>query len=246
MRLTDRVVVITGGARGIGGATARLCAAEGAKIVIGDMLEAEGANTVAEIRQAGGQALFVKTNVTNDADCGALMAAAIEAHGKIDVLVCAAGILRGAFQQVDVLDEATYMSVIEVNLKGDFLCARNAVPHMRKTGSGVILLFASVAGVRQPSSSLAYGSSKGGVHGFAMTLEAQLADSGIRVNDICPGSIDTDMKRENVLDAAKAHGQPTEGALSVASLASPDGVARLVTFLASADADYVRGTVFTR
>src|SRR5581483_7465870 len=103
-RLADKVALITGGARGIGGASARLFAAEGAKVVIGDLLEVEGAQTVAEIEAAGGAALFVRTDVTQEADCRQLATAAVERFGRLDVVLTCAGILQGAYQAIEDLD----------------------------------------------------------------------------------------------------------------------------------------------
>jgi NAD(P)-dependent dehydrogenase (short-subunit alcohol dehydrogenase family) len=246
MRLRDKVVVITGGARGIGGSTAKLFAAEGAKVVVADLLRESGDETVAAIRAAGGEAIFVRTDVSRAADCRALMSAAIETYGKLDVLVTCAGVLRGAFVPVDELEEEVFESVLDTNVTGTFLTIKHAVPYLKKCGRGVIVSLASGAGVKSPSSSCAYGSSKGAVHGLVMTLEPRLEPLGIRINDVCPGAIDTEMKRENVLDGARAIGLPTEGALESARLADPAGVARVLLFLASDDADYVRGTVFTR
>ena len=246
MRLRDKVIVITGGARGIGGAAAKLFAGEGAKVVVGDLLQAPGDGTVAEIRAAGGEAIFVRTDVTRAADCRTLMSAAVETYGRLDVLVTCAGVLRGAFVPVDELEEDVFESVLDVNVTGTFLTIKHAVPHLKRAGRGVVVCLASGAGVKGPSSSCAYGSSKGAVHGLVMTLEPKLEPLGIRINDVCPGAIDTEMKRENVLDAARATGRATDGALDDAKLADPVGVARLLLFLASDDADYVRGTVFTK
>jgi NAD(P)-dependent dehydrogenase (short-subunit alcohol dehydrogenase family) len=244
-RLEGRVAVITGAARGIGAATARVLAEEGAAVVLADTLDADGEGTARSIVESGGRARFVRADVTRRDDCRALVQAAVDAFGRLDVLVCCAGILRGAFQAPEDLEAATFEQVIEVNVKGTFLTVQAAVPHLRARG-GVILLLASGAGVKGPSSSLAYGTSKGGVHGLAMTLEAHLAPHGIRVNDVCPGAIDTDMKRENVRDSARARGADPEETLAQSGLGDPLGVARILAFLASSDADYVRGTVFTR
>ena len=230
MRLADRVVIITGGGRGIGAAAARVIAAEGGKVLLGDMLEAECEQTAAAIRTAGGDAVFLRTDVTKAADCARLAAKAVERHGHLDALICCAGILQGAMLQAEALDEATFSSVLEVNLKGTFLTVQAALPYLRKAEQPAILLLASEAGVKVPSSSLAYGASKGGVHGFAMTLEAQLAPHGIRVNDICPSSIATPMRIENLVDRAKAAGKDPEEARA----------------LAIQEADYMRGTIFTR
>ena len=248
MRLKDRVVIITGGGRGIGAATAHAVVAEGGKVVIGDMLAAEGEATRDALRAAGGSAVFVKTDVTQEADCLRLARTAVEQHGRLDVLICCAGILQGAMLQAEALDPATFDRVLSVNTKGTFLTVRAALPHLRKAEKPAILLLASEAGTKIPSSSLAYGASKGGVHGFAMTLEAQLAPQGIRVNEICPSSIATPMRIENLVDRARAAGRDPEQARAEAikDAGDPAGVARILAFLASAEADYVRGTIYTR
>jgi NAD(P)-dependent dehydrogenase (short-subunit alcohol dehydrogenase family) len=248
MRLKDRVVIITGGGRGIGAATAHAVAAEGGKVVIGDMLSAEGEATRDAVRVAGGSAVFAKTDVTQEADCVRLAQTAAEQYGRLDVVICCAGILQGAMLQADALDPATFERVLSVNTKGTFLTVRAALPHLRKAEKPVILLLASEAGTKIPSSSLAYGASKGGVHGLAMTLEAQLAPDGIRVNEICPSSIATPMRIENLVDRARAAGRDPEQARAEAirEAGDPTGVARILAFLASADADYVRGTIYTR
>jgi len=248
MRLKNRVVIITGGGRGIGAATARTVTGEGGKVIIGDMLEAEGEATAAAIRAAGGSAVFVKTDVTQEAECARLAQTAAEQYGRLDVVICCAGILQGAMLQAEALDPTTFERVLAVNTKGTFLTVRAALPHLRKTEKPVILLLASEAGTKIPSSSLAYGASKGGVHGFAMTLEAQLAPHGIRVNEICPSSIATPMRIENLVDRARAAGRDPEQARAeaVREAGDPEGIARLLAFLASSEAEYVRGTIYTR
>ncbi len=248
MRLQGRVVVITGGGRGIGAAAAECIAAEGGKVVVGDLLEAEAGGVLARIKQAGGEAIFVRTDVTRSADCAHLARAAVESYGALDVLVCCAGILQGAMLQAEALDEATFERVIAVNTKGTFLMVQAALPHLRKASQPVILLLASEAGTKIPSSSLAYGASKGGVHGFAMTLEAQLLPQGIRVNEICPSSIATPRRIENLVDRGRAAGRDPEQVRleALRESAPPEGLAKVLAFLASVDADYVRGTIFTR
>lgn len=247
MRLRDRVVVITGGARGIGRAAAECCAADGAAVVIGDLLAEEGAAAVAAVEERGGRARFVATDVTTEEDCVRLMQTAVKTFGRLDVLITCAGILRGDWTPVDELDDAIFRQVIDINLRGTFLCVKHAVPRLPQPG-GVIICTASGAGVRGGSSSMAYAPSKGGVHGFAMAIEAQLAPRGIRVNDICPGGIATEMKLRNIGNQAARRGESTEAAMAAArpQLGDPAGVGRILAFLASDEADYVRGTVFTR
>ena len=248
MGLKDRAVIITGGGRGIGAATARAIAARGGKVVIGDMLEVEGEATAAAILAAGGDAVFVRTDISRAMECARLAAAAVERYGRLDVLICCAAILQGATLQAEAMEESAFERVLAINVKGTFLTVKAALPYLRKAERGVILLMGSEAGTKIPSSSLAYGASKGGVHGLAMTLEAQLAPHGIRVNEICPSSIATPMRINNLVDRARAAGRDPEQARAEAikEAGDPGGVANILAFLASADADYVRGTIYTR
>lgn len=245
-RLDGKVALITGGARGIGGATARRFAAEGAKVVIGDLLAPEAAETIAAVEGAGGAAVFVPTDVTQEEDCRRLGATAAEQFGRLDVVVTCAGILQGVFLALEDLEIETFERVQAVNVRGTFLAVKHAVPHIKRSGGGVVLCISSGAGVRGSSSSIAYGTSKAGVHGLVMTLQPRLEAQRIRVHAICPGSIDTPLKRENVADGARAAGRAVPDALANAALGDPDGVARVLAFLASDDADFVRGTIFTR
>jgi NAD(P)-dependent dehydrogenase (short-subunit alcohol dehydrogenase family) len=248
MRMQGKVAVVTGGARGIGGATAELLARDGAKVVIGDLRADAAQATLGRIAAAGGEASFVETDVTNEDSARRLMETARERHGKLDVLVHAAGILKGATLAVDQLDASVFDEVVDVNLRGAFLCSKHATAIMRPQRSGVIILIASGAGVRGGSSSVAYGSSKGGVHGLSLVLAPQLEPVGIRVHGICPGSLATELKLDNVADVARARGEDPAAARDRAAreLGDPAGVGRLLAFLASDEADYVRGTIFTR
>ncbi|HEX2032928.1 MAG TPA: SDR family NAD(P)-dependent oxidoreductase [Chloroflexota bacterium] len=245
-RLAGKVVVVTGGARGIGGATAKRLAAEGAKVVIADILAAEAEETVGAINGSGGEAHFVKTDVTQEEACRAMAEATVERFGRLDVIVTCAGILQGAYQPLEALDVEVFERVQSVNVRGTFLAVKHAVPHIKRSGGGVVLCISSGAGVRSSSSSIAYGTSKAAVHGLVMTLQPRLEPQGIRVHAICPGSIDTALKRENVADAARAAGRAVPEALASAGLGDPDGVAKVIAFLASDEADFVRGTIFTR
>lgn len=244
-RLAGKVAIVTGGARGIGGATARRFASEGAKVVVADLLEQEAQETLGAIEAGGGEAFFVKTNVTVEDDCRQLAERAVERFGRVDVLVTCAGILHGAYLDIEALDLETFERVQDVNVRGTFLALKYAVPRMREQG-GVVLCISSGAGVKGSSSSIAYGTSKAAVHGMVMVLQPTLERQGIRAHAICPGSINTVLKRENVADGARASGRDPDQALTNAHLADPDGVAKILTFLASDEADFVRGTIFTR
>lgn len=248
MRFQNKVAVITGGATGIGAATAVLLSAEGGRTVIADVNETDGRALVEQIEKERGFVQFVRTDVTSEAEVAVLMETVNREFGRLDILINGAGILLAPMVRVDQLDMGQWEKTVDVNLKGTFLCTKHAVPLMEKTGGGVILCIASIAGVRGPSSSLAYGASKGGIQGFVYTLEGQLAPLNIRVNVVCPGSIATPLKLRNIAEVAEHSGQSPEEAVAEArfDLGEPEGVAKVLAFLASDDADYIRGTIFTR
>ena len=247
-QLQGKAIVVTGGAQGIGEATARICAARGASVTIADVSAENGERVAAAIQEAGGQAIFQYTDVRLDEQVRSLMAGVRERHGRLDVLINTAGIFSGGHLQPEEFSLEMYERIMEVNVKGVFLCVKHATPLLEASGRGVILIIASSAGVRGPSSSLAYGASKGGVNGLGMTLENHLKPRNIRVNVVCPGQIDTKLKVDAIALAAQRAGQSPDEAVSEArrtSLGTPDGVGRVLAFLASDDADYVRGTLFT-
>jgi NAD(P)-dependent dehydrogenase (short-subunit alcohol dehydrogenase family) len=147
---------------------------------------------------------------------------------------------------VDELTTDGWDRTIDVNLRGTFLSAKHAVPALRRAGGGVIVLIASGTGVSEASSMVAYGASKGGVNGLGMTLEAALAPDGIRVNVLCPGNIATPLKLRIVEEQAGVRGDEYLLEEQIARLGDPEGMARVLGFLVSDAADYVRGAVFTR
>lgn len=246
IQLNDKVAVITGGSTGIGAATAIEYARAGAKIVFGDINETDAEETVRAIREVGGVARFLRTDVMVEAEVAALMKTANTEFGGIHVLVTAAGILRGPGVRIDEFETATFDSVIDVNLKGTFFALKHAVPIMRGCEGGVILCIASGAGVRGGSSSVAYGSSKGGVNGLVMVVENQI--SPIRIHTICPGGLATPLKLGQIAESARREGRDPDAAVADArkSLGDPAGVARVLTFLASDAGSYTRGQIFTR
>jgi NAD(P)-dependent dehydrogenase (short-subunit alcohol dehydrogenase family) len=246
--LTGKVIVVTGGAQGIGGAAARLCAERGGQVVIADWNATNGAQAAATLQAAGFVAEFVQTDVRSPDTVEQLMATVMAQFGRLDVLVCAAGIFKGAFQPPDELSVEDFDTVIDVNLKGVFLCTKFAMPLFDAHGGGTILIVGSPAGVTGASGSLAYGASKGGVNGYGMTLARHIANRDVRVNVICPGGINTELKLGVVAEDARRQGKPVESAVSEAmqQLGDPEGVGRVIAFLASDEASYVRGTMYTR
>lgn len=170
-------------------------------------------------------------------------------HGRIDVMICAAGILKGAYQSPDELSVDTFDEVIDVNLKGVFLCTKYAMPLFDARGpGGAIIIVGSPAGVTGASGSLAYGASKGGVNGYGMTLPRHMGNRGIRVNVLCPGGINTELKLGVVETEARRTGKVVDVAVNEAKqqLGDPEGVGRVLAFLASDEAEYIRGTLYTR
>lgn len=250
MSLQGKVIIVTGGAQGIGAATAQLCAARGASVAVADVDAQGGKRVAASIRATGGDAWFQRADIRDAGEVRALVDGVRQRHSRLDVLIAAAGVLKGAYLQPEDLSLEDFEVVLDVNVKGVFLCAKYAAPLLEASGRGVIIVLASGAGVTGPSSSLAYGASKGGVNGLAMTLAHHLAPRGIRVNVVCPGEIATAMKLSVIAAEAQRAGRSPEEAIAQAQaqgrLGTPEGVARVIAFLASDEAEYVRGAVFTR
>lgn len=242
--IRGKVILITGGAQGIGGATAALCAQRGARVVIVDLKES-GEATAAAIRQAGGDAIFFQIDVRNQDQVRGLFERVAASHGRLDVLICAAGVLQGQYLQPEEFPVEVFDFVMEVNVRGTFLCTKYATPLLVES-KGVMILIASGAGVSGGSSSIAYGTSKGAVNGMGMTLENHLARRGVRVNVVCPGGLATEMKLGVIKTQAEREGRNFDDLVAQSNLGDPNGVARLLAFLASDEADYVRQRMFTR
>ena len=238
MDLTGKIIAVVGGATGIGKATAEICAARGAQVFVADFNEVEGQATANSIG-----ATYLKVNVTDEASVAAAFATIAERYGRLDGLVQTAGILKGAFVTIEDFTAEMFRQVYDVNVTGSFLCAKHAAPLMKKNGKGVIVLISSAAAYGA-SSSFAYGSSKGGVTSLGITMQAKLADDNIRVNTVHPGSIATRMKISVIEEEARLFGKP--GSHGSAKLGEPEGVGKLLAWLVSDDADYVRGALHTR
>ncbi len=237
MSLQNKIVLVAGGATGIGAATATLCAAQGATVILADYNNTAG-QAVAE--RIGAE--FHAVNVTDESSVRALFAQIARAHGKLDALIQTAGVLKGAFVPIEEFELDMFRQVIDVNVIGSFLCAKHATPLLAKSGKGVIVLVSSGAATGG-SSSYAYGTSKGGVNALGITLAKKLEPQGIRVNVVMPGNIETPMKRAVVDLEKQLFGG---GEQNSAVLGEPVGVGRVLAWLASDDADYVRGEIRTR
>jgi 3-oxoacyl-[acyl-carrier protein] reductase len=243
--IQGKIILITGAAQGIGEATARLCAERGARVILADVKE-KGADVASAIRESGGDATFYKVDVRFQDQVITLFEQVQASHSRIDVLICAAGVLQGQYLQPEEFPLETFEFVMDVNVKGTFLCTKYATPLVAASPKGVMLLIASGAGVIGGSSSIAYGTSKGAVNGMGMVLASHLASRHIRVNVICPGGINTEMKRSVIESQAEREGRDADALIAASELGDPVGVARLLAYLASDDGDYVRRNLFTR
>ena len=239
MRLAGKVALISGAARGMGAAEARLFAREGARVVIGDVLEAEGAAIEAEISAKGGEAVFVRLDVTRESDWAQAVASTVQRFGKLDVLVNNAGI--GGVSRVDETATEAWDRVMEVNAKGVFLGTRAAIPAMRRAGGGSIINISSQLGlVGMDDSSPQYTASKGAVRLLTKTTALQYARDGIRCNSVHPGPIVTPMTERRRAEPAVY--QRMLSRIPLGRYGEPDEVAYGVLYLASDESAFVTGS----
>ena len=231
MRLKDKVAIITGAAKGIGFATAKRFAEEGAKVMIADINPA-AVNAAVEL--IPGSESYVM-NVTDRASIEAAVDQIMQRHGRIDILINNAGITQDA--RLIKMTEAQFDSVIDVNLKGVFNCTQLVVPHMLEAGKGSVVNASSVVGIYGNFGQTNYSATKFGVIGFTKTWARELGAKGIRVNAVCPGFIATEMVKampENIL-------QDIEKRSWLGRLGTPEEMANVYLFLASDEASYVNG-----
>jgi 3-oxoacyl-[acyl-carrier protein] reductase len=236
MRLSNKVALITGASRGIGKATALKFAKEGAKVIVCDLDDAV-AETVAELRLQGAQAIGFKVDVTKADSIEAMVNSALATFGHIDILVNNAGIVADA--QLKRMTDDQFDRVIDVNLKGTYNCTKAVVDAMLDRKSGVVLNASSIVGIYGNFGQTNYAASKFGVIGMAKTWARELGRHGIRVNAVCPGFIETSIIR----DMPEKIVRGMEERVPLGRLGRPEEIANTFAFLASDEASYINGAV---
>jgi cyclopentanol dehydrogenase len=236
-RLTGKVALISGGARGQGEAEARLFVKEGAKVVLGDILVDPGQKVAADIVKQGGQATFVKLDVTQEADWQRAVDTTVQAYGKLNILVNNAGIFRT--EGVEATSMELWNQVIAVNQTGTWLGMKYAVPAMRRAGGGSIVNISSGAGIIGTGMAAAYHGTKGAVRILTKTAAIEYAKDNIRINSVHPGVVDTEMVRgllaqEGMHALVQAH--------PLGRVGTSDDIAYGVLYLASDESSFVTGS----
>lgn len=238
-RLDGKVALISGGARGQGAVEASMFCREGARVVLGDVLDDEGRRVEAEIRAAGGDATYVHLNVTSESDWRAAVTTAVQQYGPLTILVNNAGILIR--KGIEETTEDDWDRIMGVNVKGVFLGTKHAIPAMRQAGGGSIINISSIAGlVGNPNGSAAYTATKGAVRLFTKATATQHAKDNIRCNSVHPGPIDTDMMRDVLGDPTLRAARLQRIPLGKAGTA--EDVAYGVLYLASDESSFVTGS----
>lgn len=241
MRFAGKVVVVTGGASGIGKATAEKFANEGAKVIVADYDPVASERTVDGIKRAGGDAMFVQVDVSDARQVEVMVRTAVESYGGIDILFNGAGVL--AFGSILDTDEKTWRRVLDVNLTGTFLCSKAALPHIIARGGGSIVNTSSSTGAHLGNANaVAYVASKGGVTLLTRCMAIDHAKDRVRVNAIAPGPTDTPMLRSNMSPEALDAFART---FPMQRLGRPEELADAVLYLASDEASFVTGVVFS-
>lgn len=235
----DKVVIVTGGSYGIGRAAAIGFAQRGAKVVIADIDVPRGEETLRRIREAGGDAIFVKTDVSSEADVASMVQKTVETYGRLDCAFNNAGIHKVFTSMLD-FSSSDWEEMINVNLKSVWLCMKYEIPEMLKAGKGAIVNTSSAAGLVGAPSNPAYPASKHGVVGITKSTALEFARKGIRVNCVCPGPIRTGMNESLVAvnpEMVKAMDQK----VPMGRIGEPEEVAAAAIFLCSDEASYITG-----
>jgi len=239
MRLQNKTAIVTGAGSGIGRAIALIFAKEGAKVVVADWVEKGGQETVELVKQTGGEAVFVKTDVSQTSDIEKMVGVCLENFSRVDILVNNAGIVK--FGPLHQTSEDDWNSVIDVNLKSVFLASKKVIPEMLKQGRGKIVNITSIAGLVGFESIGPYCASKGGIIALTREMALEYARNKINVNCIAPGVIKTAMTKDMLSDQATKAG--FEAQTPYPRLGEPEDIAMAALYLASDESDFVTGEV---
>jgi NAD(P)-dependent dehydrogenase (short-subunit alcohol dehydrogenase family) len=244
MRLEDKVAIITGAGSGMGRVAAQMFAAEGAKVLVAEYDEKAGAETMDLVRAAGGEAAFVRTDVSKEADAAAMVAAAMDRYGKVDVLYNNAGVMPELDHSVVDTDVATWDQVMAINVRGVFLGCKYAIPHMAEQGSGSVInisSFVALLGCSVPQD--AYTASKGAVLSLTRSLAVQFGPQGVRSNAICPGPIETPMLMDWLVKDEAAR-QRRLARNPTGRFGKPEEIVNVAIYLASDESRWTNGAHF--
>ncbi len=243
MRLEGKVALITGASQGIGRETALLFASEGASVVVADVKDEAGQQTVRDIEAAGGKAVYVHADVSKAADCANMVAVAEETYGKLNILFNNAGIMHGDDDNAMTTEEAVWDLTMAINLKGVFLGCKYGIPALRRAGGGSIIntaSFVAILGAATPQ--LAYTASKGGVLSMTRELATIHARENIRVNALCPGPLRTELLMSFLNTEAKKQRRLVH--VPMGRFGEAKEIAYAALYLASDESSYVTGTEF--
>ena len=239
MRLEGKVAIITGGARGQGATEARMFASEGAKVVIGDIRDELGMQVEAEIRELGGEAVYLHLDVSSEDDWQRAVETAEQQFGKVDVLVNnAAIVLRKDIEETTSDD---WDNIMDINAKGVFLGTKAVIPAMRRAGGGSIINISSISGLVSIGPP-AYIATKGAVRLFTKSTAIQYASENIRANSIHPGSVDTDMRREGMGDQTPEEIQARIDNIPLGRVGTTEDISYGALFLASDESSFMTGS----
>ena len=237
-RLDGKVAIVTGAGSGIGQATAVRFADEGASVVIADVNEAGGQETLRQIEQAGGTAALVSTDVAKAEQVARMVAKTVSRFGKLDILVNSAATLINT-PLIQDTDEADWDRMMEVNLRGTFLCCKYAAPAIVEVGSGAIVNLAAMSAFRGPTPSIPYEVAKAGVIHLTKASAYQYTPLGIRINCVAPGNVETPMLKQGTGDAEswarRQEAQPLK------RFGTPEELANVILFIASDEASWISG-----
>ena len=241
IRLDGKVALVTGGASGIGRATAVAFAQSGASVVVADIDEVGARGTLQEIERAGAKSLFVKTDVSKEAQCEHMVATATQAFLRLDIAFNNAGIMAGYGEKLHESTEEDWDRLMAVNLKGVFLCMKHELRQMLAQGGGVIINTASAVGRIGTANSVTYPAAKHGVVGLTRCAALQYAGAGIRINAICPGLVETAIT-QRMREMEQGFDEKRAAFIPLGRICRPQEIAQAVVYLASDAASYVTAT----